>query len=348
MSIFTKAAGLLIAVLMAVGAVAQSSDPVPASNDIADKLAKAVDYYSNLEFDSGLTMTQGLLGRPDLTAKDSIAIYEVLSLINYAKGQEFQRQAFGYLEKISAIGPCVLNLPRELWPTELRDRWYKLTKAKEMLVCPSEADPAIRTIAIMEFDNYSVGKFQEELGYLAKGLADFFQHDFSQISSLKVVERDKIDYVLGELELQQSGKVDKETAARVGKMLGAQLMVFGSITQLDSRSTRMIVRVVKVETSEIIASVDKEGKPDYLALEKELVKDVAEKLDIMLTDQTKLVLQESGTESMDAVKLYSMGLDYMDKYDYVKAYECFRSAYEKDNTFTEAKRKMEIYRPLVG
>ena len=43
-----------------------------------------------------------------------------------------------------------------------------------------------------------------------------------------------------------------------------------------------------------------------------------------------------------------MGLDYMDKYDYKKAYEHFKTAYELDNSFVEAKRKMEIYRPLAG
>lgn len=318
------------------------------SGDVATRLAEAIDLYSNLEFEKGLAITNELIKQDNLTGKDSIAIYEVMSIITYAKGLEYQRKAYDFLSKIVTIDPCLIVFPREIWPSELRDEWYKLTQAKGRLVCEEASDPAIKTIAIMEFDNYSVGKFQDELGFLAKGLADFFQHDFSQISSLKVVERDKIDYVLKELELSESGKIDKATAARVGKMLGAQLMVFGSITQLSAKSTRMIVRVVKTETSEIIASVDKEGKPDYVALEKELVNELAEKLNIMLTDETKLILKESNTESMDAAKLYAQGLEYMDQYDYKKAYEYFKLAYDADNTFTEAKRKMEIYRPLIG
>lgn len=345
-----KAVSVLVLACLAIAVIGLFGKPAFAQQekDVFEELAEAVDFYSNLEFDKGIATARRLLERQDLSAKDSIAIYEVLSIITYAKGVEFQRKSFEYLEKISKIGPCLINFPRDIWPAELRDKWYGITKAKDMLVCPEEGEPEIKTIAIMQFDNYSVGKYQEELGYLAKGLADFFEHDFSKISSLKVVERDKIDYVLKELELQESGKVDKSTAARVGKMLGAQLMIFGSITQLDSKNTRMIVRIVKVETSEIIASVDKEGKPDYVKLEKELVEELAEQLDIMLTDETKIVLQEGGTESMDAAKLYSKGLDYMDKYDYAKAYEYFKLAHEKDSGFTEAKRKMEIYRPLVG
>jgi len=317
--------------------------------DIADKLAEAVDLYSVLEFDKGLAITDALLKRENLTSKDSIAIFEVKSLITYAMGQAYQRKAYDYLEMISKIGPCVINFPRDIWPAELRDEWYKITNAKNMLICPEDEDnPEIKTIAIMEFDNFSVGKYKEELGSLSKGLADFFEHDFSQISSLKVVERDKIDFVLKELELSASGKVDAETAVRVGKLLGAQLMVFGSITQIDDKDARMIVRVVKTETSEILASVDKEGKPDYAKMEKDLVVELAEKLDLVIPKDTKVKLEEGGVESMDAVKLYSKGLDYMDKYDYKKAYEYFKLAYEKDNSFVEAKRKMDIYRPLVG
>jgi hypothetical protein len=38
----------------------------------------------------------------------------------------------------------------------------------------------------------------------------------------------------------------------------------------------------------------------------------------------------------------------MDEYEYEKAYDYFRKAYEKDNSFAEAKKKMEIYKPLVS
>ncbi len=315
---------------------------------VVDKLAEALDAYSELEFEKGISIANELLKRSDLTDKDSIVIYEALSIITYAKGEQYRRRAFDYLGKISGIGPCLITLPRDIWPSELRDHWYKIAKAKNLLMCPEDEEKEIKTIAIMQFDNFSIGKYQEQLGFLSKGLADFFEHDFRKISSLKVVERDKIDFVLKELKLQESGKVDEATAARVGKILGAQLMVFGSITQLDSRQARMIVRVVKVETSEIIASVDKEGKPDFVKMEKELVEEIAGQLDIILPDETKNLLKEGGTGSMDAATLYSKGLDYMDKYDYKKAFEFFKLAYEKDNDFVEAKRKMDIYRPLVG
>jgi len=193
-----------------------------------------------------------------------------------------------------------------------------------------------------------VGKFQEELGFITKGLADFFETDFALISKLKVVERDKIDYILKEIELGESGKVSPAAAVQAGKLLGAQLMVFGSITQLDAKETRMLVKVVKVETSEIITAVEKQGKPDYFAMEKELVKELAQKLNLTLNPETVKLLDESGTQSADAATLYSQGLYYQDRYEYKQAYEYFKMAFEKDNTFAEAKRKMDIYRPLAS
>jgi TolB-like protein len=324
--------------------------PVMAQTEVkvADRLAEALKLYSDLEFDKGIAVADELLTRSDITAQDSIAIYEVLSIITYAKGEEFQRRAFDYLEKISHLGPCVIPLPHDIWPKELRDKWYAIIKAKDALICTDPSKPAIKTIAIMEFDNFSVGKYQQELALLGKGLADFFEQDFGKIITLKVVERDKIDFVMKEIELQKSGNVDPATAVKIGKILGAQYMVFGSITQLDDKSTRMIVRAVKVETSEIVASVDKEGKPEYSKMEKELVEELAKKLDVQLNDQTKGLLQEGGTGSLDATAIYSQGLDYMDKYDYKNAYECFKKAYDLDNKFVEAKRKMDIYRPLAG
>lgn len=337
--------GFAVVVLAAPWGFAQTAAKV---TPVADKLAEALTFYSSADFEKGLVIANDLLKRTDLTQHDSIAVYETLSLLTYGLGEKYKGRAVGYLETMAKIGPCILKLPRELWPPELRDRWYRLTQAQGMLTCADQTGPAVKTIAIMQFDNYSVGKYQEQLGLISKGLADMFAMDFGKISDLKIVERDKINFVLKEIELQQSGNVDQGTAVKVGKILGAQYMVFGSITQLDDKMTRMVVRVVKVETSEIVASVDREGKPDYFDMEKGLVAELSQKLNITISDKARQLLQEGGTSSTDATGFYSKGLDYMDKYDYKNAYDNFKKAYEADPKFVEAKRKMDLYRPLVG
>ncbi len=315
---------------------------------LTERLAEAVNVYLDGEFDSGLAITDKLLSGKNLTSGDSVAILEVKSVITYAKGQKYKREAYGYLQTISKIGHCLMNFPREMWPSELRDKWYEISKSKDMLVCRNETEPGVRTIAVMEFDNFSAGTYKEALGDLSKGLADFFEYDFSKFPGMKIVERDKLDYLLREAKLSAEGKIDAATAVRAGKMLGAQMMVFGSVTQLDGKNARMVVRVVDVETSEIVTMADREGKPDFVGMEKELVKDVAAKLNLVLTDETGAAIDESATSDMDAARLYSLGLKYMDEYQYEKAYDYFKKAYEKDSSFAEAKRKMEIYKPLVS
>ncbi len=339
-------AALFILALGSFSAVQSASDTT--GTEISGKLAQAVDYYTGLEFDKGLAITDELIKRNDLSATDSIAIFEVKSIITYAKGQKYKREAYGYLTDISNIGNCLIQLPREIWPTELRDKWYELCRQKNVLVCPSDDEPGIQTIAIMEFDNFSIGKYKQELGDISKALADFFEYDFSQFSDLKVVERDKLDYLLRELKLSEEGKLDQAAAVRVGKLLGAQLMVFGSIAQLDKDNARMVVRVVKVETSEIITSADMEGKPNFIEMEKALVLDIAGKLNLLITDETDVAISQSATTDMGAAELYALGLKYMDQYKYQQAYDYFKQAYDKDNSFVEAKRKMEIYKPLIG
>lgn len=337
--------GLLV-VLCLLAAAPVTAQETKASATVADRLAEALDAYSELDNERGLAITNELLGRNDLTANDSVAIYEVKSIITYSMGEQFFQESLQYLQKISTIGPCVVPMPREFWPQELRDRWYQILHKMGQLTCDQKSD--VKTIAIMKFDNFSTGEYQETLGLLSKGLADFFAHDFGQISDFQVVERDKIDFILKELELVKEGAVDPATAVKVGKLLGARYMVFGSITQIDSRNTRMVVRVVDVETSEIIASKDKEGRPDYVTMEKELVKEIASELEVSLNEETMGLIDQSGTESVDAATLYSKGLEFMDRYEYKAAYEHFKKAYEMDSSFAEAKRKMEIYRPLAG
>ncbi|HOP07504.1 MAG TPA: CsgG/HfaB family protein [candidate division Zixibacteria bacterium] len=338
--------GLLMLIFLFSGFA--TADRIAAQETIADQLARALGYYNDLEFDAGIKLANEVLKRPDITAQDSIATYEILSILTYAKGEDYLRESVTYLNKINSIGPCILQLPRDIWPQELRDKWFDILREANKLNCPTDSKPGMKTIAIMEFDNFSIGKYKDELVSLGKALADFFEHDFRKISDLRVVERDKIDFILKELELQRSGEVDPATAVRIGKILGAQYMVFGSITQMDAKNTRMVVRAVDVETSEVIASVDKEGKPDYSKMEKELVEELAAKFEVPVDDEAKAMLQEGGTESYDATTYYAKGLEYMDRYDYNKAYEFFKKAYETDPEFAEAKRKMEIYQPLAG
>jgi len=347
--------GWLLVGILAVSAMSLNNQASGQAKEerIADVLAKAIELHTWGKFDEGIAIANGLMSRQNLTPEDSIAIYEVLSIIYNCKGDQFKQMALEYLEKIAHIGPCLIELPRESWPSGLRQDWYKITYTDmRTFTCASmvsDTTPTkIRTIAVpLPFENNSIGEFQTKLGALGTGLAQSFLGDFSKISSLKIVERDKIDFLIKEQQLAQSDMVDQSTAIKAGKILSAHLMIFGGFTQIDRNNTIMVARIVNVETSEVLAVLDHKGGSDYFEMEKELVKKICEKLDILLTEEETQKIEMGGTGSLDATAQYAMGLQYEDKYDYAQAFEHFKKAAEIDPNFVEAKKKVDVYRPFV-
>ena len=83
---------------------------------------------------------------------------------------------------------------------------------------------AAPTVAVLYF-NYEGG--DEELKALSKGLASMLITDMSANGGFQVVERERLQELIGELKLSQSDLVDPDKALKIGKLVGAQRMVFG-------------------------------------------------------------------------------------------------------------------------
>jgi TolB-like protein len=128
-------------------------------------------------------------------------------------------------------------------------------------------------VAVVYFD-YD-GK-DGELTMLKKGLASMLISDLAGLDAIRVVERERLEAVLGELKLQASPKIDKESAVKAGKLLGAKYLVLGGYFDV-MKTLRIDARVVEVETGKVVASFGANGKPeDFLALEQKLANDLTE------------------------------------------------------------------------
>lgn len=126
----------------------------------------------------------------------------------------------------------------------------------------SEARP---TVAVMYFNNGAIGSAHADMSALSKGIADLLITALQGNASIRVVERDQIQKLVQEQQLGQSGSVDRETAVRVGRILGAQHMIFGGfVTDPSGRTMRLVARAVNVETSEIEFVETVSDKPDNL------------------------------------------------------------------------------------
>ena len=122
-----------------------------------------------------------------------------------------------------------------------------------------------------------------EMGMLRKGIAQMLISDLSFNERYQIVERDRLQALVDELELNQTTKIDPETANKMGKLLGAQYIVMGGYFDLFG-SLRIDARVVEVETGKIVRSVGGAASPEaFLSIEQK----VAKKVDGVLSTQLK-------------------------------------------------------------
>lgn len=87
-------------------------------------------------------------------------------------------------------------------------------------------------IAVADFEDKmsSSGHYRGEYG---RGMSDMLTNALFQSNRYIVLEREKLDAVMAEQNLGASGRVKKDTAAAVGELEGAELMVTAAITGFD-------------------------------------------------------------------------------------------------------------------
>lgn len=182
-------------------------------------------------------------------------------------------------------------------------------------------DKNAKRIAIIYFDN-SGG--EPSLDKLKKGLADMLITDLSNINMLAIVERDRLESILKEQKLNNSKEFDPNTASKVGKLLGAQIILTGGYFEMMG-SLRLDARFIDVETGKILKADGVDGQTsNFFKIQKQLAWKIINTLDIKLSDAEKKAIEgneKTKALSFDDAKLYSLALDSFDKGDMKKAKE---------------------------
>ena len=110
-------------------------------------------------------------------------------------------------------------------------------------------------IAVLPFVNTSNSA---RLDYLEAAMAKMLVTDLKQSQALTVVTRDNLDDVLAELKLDRSALAEPSNAQKIGKLLGADLIVAGSIFAV-SNQLRLDAHVIDVASAEVVAAAKVEG-----------------------------------------------------------------------------------------
>lgn len=130
----------------------------------------------------------------------------------------------------------------------------------------------------------AVSRFEDRAGtgynHLGEGVADMLVTALVKSNKFSVLERQELEKVIAEQRLGESGLVTPETAPKLGKLLGVELMVVGSVSEfgtkekkvsgglsfisggIKTKTSRAVVdiRLINTVTGEIVAAEKEEGE----------------------------------------------------------------------------------------
>ena len=211
------------------------------------------------------------------------------------------------------------------------------------------------TVAIMYFNNNVITKDARDYDGLSKGLPDFLITEMSSNSAIRVVERDQVQKLLDEQKLVGAGQVDRESAVRVGKLLGAQHMIFGGFMADAKGNFRIDARAVNVETGALEFTDRVQDRSENIL---GLIGQLASRLNAGLKLPASRVgdagssagPQQAGSPTatklpMRAAVLYGKALDMADKGDKARAVELFGAVLKEFPDYTPARTGLAKVQP---
>lgn len=177
-------------------------------------------------------------------------------------------------------------------------------------------------LAVLAFENNTGDPRYDPLG---RGLASMMTSDLASVPTLRLVERERLQELVDELNLQQSDYFDPETALQVGLFIGADHVIVGSIVAVEPE-IRLDTRVVKVETAEVVQTASVTGREDALFdLQRELAESLIAGIDVVLSDEARASLaaqQEANRiDDVQTVLSFSEALSLYDQGEFTLAAE---------------------------
>jgi curli biogenesis system outer membrane secretion channel CsgG len=107
----------------------------------------------------------------------------------------------------------------------------------------AQAAPGRRPrIAVLDFDyatvhSYSSAIFGTDID-IGKGIADLLVTDLVKNGSFSIIERKALDKLMTEQNFSNSNRADPTSAAKLGKLLGVDAILIGSITQFGNETKK--------------------------------------------------------------------------------------------------------------
>jgi len=123
-------------------------------------------------------------------------------------------------------------------------------KGNKVAIKDNNKENKSNRLVVLYFDNNSNNK---KLDPLRKTFADMLIADISDMYEVNVVEREKLEDIIKELNLSKTKYINKNYALKIGRMLSAKYIMIGSFIDppIDGLPLRIDAKIIDVETSEI-------------------------------------------------------------------------------------------------
>lgn len=202
-------------------------------------------------------------------------------------------------------------------------------------------------IAVLPFtDGGSYGQEKEDFEALTVGVQQMLITELAANAQLRMVERSQLRQILEEQDLGASGRVDEQTAARIGKIVGAKYMVMGSFVDFYGEM-RFDARVVNVETTELEKATYVRGeRDDMFSLVIGLAQNVTKELNLPALERQVLNERKEHADEIpaEAVRMYTKALLAQDRGDTDRAIELFGQITTDFPNYTEANEALKQLR----
>lgn len=123
---------------------------------------------------------------------------------------------------------------------------------EQLAVQLAKSAPEGRTLRVAVTDFPDLQGVISDLGrYIAERLTTRLS---AQVQKFRVIERQRLGQVLGELRFSMSDLVDPDKAKQLGKMLGVEAIVVGTISDLGN-TVDIDARIIEIETNNILSGI---------------------------------------------------------------------------------------------
>ena len=333
---FTAALALCAALgLLAPRASAQPGAP--------DPLDAALEAYQSADFDTALRLLSAVKADTSVEVRRRARALQYLGRVYVAKNELDGARAS--LTELLLLEPPLFEPDPDRETPPFVQLYYDVRQHVTGGYAVERADPGLQVLAIADFTNNSIDR-HDYYEPFSRGLASMMINYMSGATDLKVVERERLAWVTQEQDLQRdASRVDQATAVRIGKLLGVQAVLFGSYVVFNNR-LNVSVRLVKVETGEILLAEQLDSRPDkFFEAIEQLSLQAARAINVQL-DRTA-VNARTETRSLDAMMSYSEGLGLIEEKKYPEAYAKFVEALNYDANYERARIKAESLRPML-